>query len=393
MSLLPVAEAQARLLAMAATLAPEETKLDQTPGHWSAQDIVAQRAQPAIDLSAMDGYAIRFADMPGPWTIIGTSAAGAAFTGTISPGEAVRIYTGAGVPAGADTVIVQEDVAREGDRLTLTGDGPPRQGLHIRAAGSDFTDGQRIIAAGTRLSASHVALAALAGYGALPLPRRPRIALVSTGSELVEPGQPTRADQIPSSNAVMLRAMLSALPCDVQDMGIVPDRLDALTDCFTALKTHDIVVSTGGASVGDHDLVKPALEGAGGVIDFWKIAMRPGKPLISGKMGNALFLGLPGNPVSAFVTATLFLLPLVRRMAGCPDPLPPVHKVALGCAMPTVGGRDDYVRGVLANGAVTPVPTQDSAATYGLSLANCLIRRAAGSPAVEPGSMAEIIGI
>lgn len=391
MSLLPVAEAQARLLAMASVLPTENVPIAAASGRWTSQPICALRSQPALDLSAMDGYAIRYADMPGPWTVIGESAAGAAFEGKIEAGQAVRIYTGAVVPDGADTVIVQEDVAYDDNTLTLTGDGPGSLGRHIRKAGSDFTQNHEIISAGTHLAPQHIALAALAGHGALALPRLPRIALVSSGSELVAPGEPARADQIPSSNSVMLRAMLGALPCEVSDLGIIADDLDTLTACLMGLEDHDIVVTSGGASVGDHDLVRPALEGAGGAIDFWKIRMRPGKPLISGRLGNALFLGLPGNPVSAFVTATLFLLPLVRKMAGCAGPLPATQRAILGADMPSTGGRDDYVRGTVHEGQVAPVYSQDSAATYALSLANCLIHRPAGSTATQAGEEVEIL--
>ena len=391
MSLLPVAEAQARLLGMASALPLEDVPLAQAVGRWVGQDIPALRSQPALDLSAMDGYAIRYDDIAGPWRIIGESAAGGAFSGSIGASEALRIYTGAAVPQGADTVIVQEDVARDGDQLTLIGDGPGSMGRHIRKAGSDFTEGRTIIPVGTGLSTRHIALAALAGHGTLPLPRLPRIALLSSGSELVPPGESLRVDQIPASNGVMLQAMLAALPCEAVDLGIIPDDLTTLTACLADLTEHDIVVTTGGASVGDHDLVKPALEAAGGAIDFWKIAMRPGKPLISGRLGNALFLGLPGNPVSAFVTATLFLLPLARKMAGCFSPLPGIEKAMLDSDMPKVGGREDYVRGAVRNGTVSPVHTQDSAATYALALANCLIRRPAGSGPAHAGEQVEIL--
>lgn len=393
MSLLPVAEAQTRLLGAVRQCAVESTPIAQALHRWTAADICALRSQPALDLSAMDGYAIRHADLPGPWPVIGTSAAGTAFPGTVQPGEAVRIYTGAAMPEGADTVILQEDVTREGDHLTQNTDGPEAKGRHVRPAGSDFRKGQTIIPAGTRLTPRHIALAALAGHGALPLPRLPRIALISTGSELVPPGHPARPDQLPASNSVMLGAMLADLPCIVTDLGIIPDDLDALTAALSSLADHDLIVSTGGASVGDHDLVKPALEGAGGRIDFWKIRMRPGKPLIAGGLGGALFLGLPGNPVSAYVTAILFLLPLVRKMAGCPDPLPATGVTKLGADMPPVGGRDDYVRAVLANGLASPVAAQDSAATLALSLANCLIRREAGSASARSGEDVEIIAL
>lgn len=394
MTLLPVPEAQARLLAMAAPLAAGEMPVAQAMNRWLAADIPALRSQPATDLSAMDGYAIRFADMPGPWRIEGESAAGKALPDKVlTPGTAVRIFTGAALPNGADTVIIQEDVSRDGDILRLSADGPGRIGQHVRKAGSDFAAGHPVLSAGTLLSSRHVALAALAGLGVLPVHRAPRIAIVSSGSELVEPGKRTLPHQLPSSNAVMLCAMLAALPCEAVDTGIVPDDLALLTTHFAGLRHFDIVVTTGGASVGDHDLVKPALEGAGGAIDFWKIAMRPGKPLIAGRLGEALFLGLPGNPVSAFVTAHLFLLPLVRKMAGSLSPLPAATSAALARPLPAVGGREDYMRAAMTPDGVAPVASQDSAATLALSRADCLIRRTAGSPAAEAGQTVEILPI
>lgn len=385
--LLPVDEAQKRLLSMAAPLETESVPLSAATGRWAPENVAALRSQPALDLSAMDGYAIRHADMPGPWTVTGESAAGKGFVGAVGAGEAVRIYTGAPMPQGADCVVIQEEVARAGDRLTLAGEGPGSAGRHVRTAGSDFARGQTVLAAGTRLSARHVALAALAGYGALSLPRMPRIALLSTGTELVPPGTEARSGQLPASNAVMLGAMLSDLPCATADRGIVADDLSALTQCLKELSEEDVVVSTGGASVGDHDLVKPALEAAGGAIDFWKIRMRPGKPLICGRLGKAIFLGLPGNPVSAYVTAHLFLLPLVRHMAGCPAPLPEAREVALGADMSATGGRDVYVRARLEEGRATPLPQQDSAATFGLAQADGLVLRPANGPAAKAGEM------
>lgn len=391
MSLLPVSEAQARLLEKAAVLEDENTALTEAVHRWTTRDISARRTQPAADLSAMDGYAVRHADMPGPWQVAGESAAGGSYGRAVQPGEAVRIYTGATVPDGADTVVIQEDVSRDGDILTLGEDALTPKGRNIRRAGSDFSEGQAIIPAGSRLTARHVALAALAGHGAIPLSRPPRIAILSTGSELVEPGEPIGPNQIPASNGVMLSAMLADLPCTVTDMGVIKDDLAALTGALTSVADHDLIISTGGASVGDHDLVKPALEAAGGSIDFWKIRMRPGKPLIAGKLGSALFLGLPGNPVSAYVTATLFMLPVVRKMLGCPAPLPMTMMAKLGADMPAVSIRDDYVRAVLEDGIARPVVSQDSAATYALSLANCLIRRVAGSPATRAGEEAELV--
>ena len=391
MSLLPVRDAQARLLDRATVLEAEAVQLGAAVGRWTSADTTALRTQPSADLSAMDGYAVRHADMPGPWRVVGESAAGGGYGSAVQPGEAVRIYTGAVMPEGTDTVVIQEDVSREENSISLRADDATPLGKNVRRAGSDFMAGQGLFPAGTRLTARHIALAALAGHGTIPLPRRPRIAILSTGSELVKPGAPLLGGQIPASNGVMLSAMLAGLPCEVADLGIVRDDLGALSEALSSVAHYDLIVSTGGASVGDHDLVKPALEMAGGSIDFWKIRMRPGKPLIAGKLGNALFLGLPGNPVSAYVTATLFLLPLVRKMLGCPDPLPAISAARLGADMPAVGGRDDYVRAVLIDGIATPVVSQDSAATYALAQANCLIVREADSPAAESGGDVHII--
>ncbi|MCH4150466.1 MAG: molybdopterin molybdotransferase MoeA [Sphingobium sp.] len=393
MSLLPVSDAQRRLLDLATMREAETVPVAQAVGRWITSDLAASRSQPATDLSAMDGYAVRHADMPGPWRVVGESAAGGGYASPVHPGEAVRIYTGAVMPEGADTVVIQENVVREGDSISLGAEGATRLGQNIRRAGSDFGAGQRLIAAGTQLTPRHIALAALGGWGTLALPRLPRIALLSTGSELVPPGMSHGPAQIPASNGAMLSAMLAGLPCAAEDFGIIPDTLDALTSALASTREHDIVVTTGGASVGDHDLVKPALEAAGGSIDFWKIRMRPGKPLIAGTLGKALFLGLPGNPVSAYVTATLFLLPLVRSMAGCPDPRPKMRRAVLGAAMPPVGGRDDYVRAVLVDGVATPVVSQDSAATRALAQADCLIVREAGSAAAERGAEVTVIAL
>lgn len=391
MSLLPVRDAQARLLDRATVLEAEAVQLGAAVGRWTSADTTALRTQPSADLSAMDGYAVRHADMPGPWRVVGESAAGGGYGSAVQPGEAVRIYTGAVIPQGADTVIIQEDVSREENSISLRAEGATALAKNVRHAGSDFMAGQGLFPAGTRLTARHIALATLAGHGTLPLPRRPRISILSTGSELVKPGAPLLGGQIPASNGVMLSAMLAGLPCEVTDLGIVRDDLGTLSEALSSVAHYDLIVSTGGASVGDHDLVKPALDAAGGSIDFWKIRMRPGKPLIAGNLGRALFLGLPGNPVSAYVTATLFLLPLVRKMLGCPDPLPAISTARLGADMPAVGGRDDYVRAALIDGIATPVVSQDSAATHALAQANCLIVREAGSPPVKSGGDVHII--
>lgn len=393
MSLLPVAEAQARLFALAEPVAVETVPLVEAAGRWAAEDVIALRSQPSADLSAMDGYAIRFADLPGPWRVIGESAAGKGFPGSIGAGEAVRIFTGAPLADGADTVLIQEEATRDGIQLTLSGEGPAARGQHVRRAGSDFALDDRLIAAGDRLTPARIGLAAIGGHGALAVRRRLKVALISTGDELVPPGAPITGTQLPSSNAVTLGALLGDLPVDIIEGGIVPDRLDALAAAFDAARHADVIVTTGGASVGDHDLVRPALEAAGATLDFWKIAMKPGKPLMAGRLGAAVALGLPGNPVSAFATAVLFLRPLIARLGGSGAPLPTVHTATLETALPETGGRAEFLRGIWASGRVRPAASQDSAALVALASANVLILRPPHAPAAPAGEIVEILPI
>jgi molybdopterin molybdotransferase len=391
MSLLPVAEAQARLLALAAPLAAVSVPLIDAAGRWAAADVIARRTQPTADLSMMDGYAIRFTDMPGPWQVVGESRAGLGFDGTVQPGEAVRIFTGAPLPIGADAVLVQEEAQREGATLLLDGEGPLRLGSSIRVRGSDFGEGALLIAAGDPITPARIALAAIGGHGSLPVRRRPRVMLISTGDELVRPGDAVDGVMLPASNAPMLQAMIGG-HADVTDAGLVPDRLDALADAFAQADV-DVIVTTGGASVGDHDLVRPALRQAGATLDFWRIAMRPGKPLLAGRLRGTLVLGLPGNPVSAFVTARLFLMPLLAHLAGARDPLPRSEPARLAAALPQVGGRADYVRAIVDQGEVTPVGVVDSAVLSALARADALIVRAAGAPPADVGETVDILRI
>jgi molybdopterin molybdotransferase len=346
--MISVEEAQARIFALKEPVAVETVPLADAAGRWAAADIVALRTQPARDLSAMDGYAIRHADGAGPWNLIGESAAGRRFAGVVGAGQAVRIFTGALVPEGADTVIIQENVARDGDIVTLTGDAPKKAGQNVREAGGDFRQGTVVVPKGAELHARHIALAAMAGHGELAVRRRLKVALVSTGDELVAPGQACAEDQIPASNGVMLAAMLRGLPVELNEFPAVADNLEALTAQFAALSGHDIIVTTGGASVGDHDLIVPALKAAGGEIVFWKIAMRPGKPVIAGRLGDAVALGLPGNPVSAFVTAMLYLRPLIAHLSGAADPLPQRLTAKTGVDLPPNGPRTDHLRASLS---------------------------------------------
>lgn len=391
MSLLPVAEAQARLFALAAPLPIETQTLVDAAGRWAAEDVVARRTQPAADLSAMDGYAIRFADLPGPWHVVGESRAGGGLDRAVAAGEAARIFTGAPVPHGADTILVQEEAVRAENRLELAGEGPPRQGAHIRPRGTDFDTGAALIAAGDRLTPGRIAAAAMGGYGAVAVRRRPRVALISTGDELVLPGAPTEGVMLPASNGVMLQALMDRM-ADVQDAGLIPDRLDALVAALRAQEA-DVIVTIGGASVGDHDLVRPALLEAGASLDFWKVAMRPGKPLFAGRLGDAVVLGLPGNPVSAFVTAHLFLVPLLAHLGGAANALPPLLSAPLGARLPPGGGRDDYMRAVMVDGKACPLTRQDSGAVPALTLADTLIVRPAGAPPAAVDEMVDILRI
>jgi molybdopterin molybdotransferase len=392
MPLLPIAEAQTRLFALAAPVAAEEVTLAEAHGRWAAADVHARRTQPAFDLSAMDGYAIRFADLPGPWTLTGESAAGRPFAGSVGPGETVRIFTGATMPAGADTVMIQEEVDAEGATIRLTGEGPAAFGRNTRRRGLDFMAGDRLIAGGERMTPARIAVAATGGVAAIRVRRRVRVAICATGDELVEPGCVHDAAALPESNRAMLAAMLADLPIDLIDMGILPDDLDTLRDAFAAVEA-DLLVTTGGASVGDHDLVRPALEAAGGSIDFWRIALRPGKPMMAGRLGAMTLLGLPGNPVSAFVTATLFVRPMIAHLAGAIDPLPRVTQAVLGEDLPANGPRTDYLRAELRDGRAYASTIQDSSMLLTLARSHCLILRPVGAVAARAGDSADILVI
>ncbi|CAN5266378.1 molybdopterin molybdotransferase MoeA [soil metagenome] len=386
-----VEEAQARVLALHAPVSMEVVPLSEAAGRWTAAPVVAKRTQPAHDLSAMDGYAIRFADAAGPWTVIGESAAGVPFTGEIGPSQAARIFTGAALPAGSDTIVIQENVVRDGDQLSLSDNGPQFHGEYVRTAGSDFTTGATLIEAGLLLTPARIALAVMGGHGTIAVRRRLRVAIISTGNELVPAGTEAGPDRLPSSNAPMLAALLRHLPVDVVDLGIIADDLTALTEAFATSRTCDIVVSTGGASVGDHDLVRPALNAAGATIDFWKVSMRPGKPLMAGRLGDTVVLGLPGNPVSALVTAVLFLRPLIAHLSGATDPLPVRMGVRMGESLPAVGWRTDFVRAQWVDGSLVPTFAGDSGMLFPLASADALVIRAAGSPVLEAGAMVEAI--
>jgi molybdopterin molybdotransferase len=391
-TLLPVSDAQSRLFALATPVPVETVPLAAAAGRWAAADLPALRTQPAATLSAMDGYAICFADLPGPWRVIGESAAGRALTLPVAAGEAARIFTGAPLPAGTDTVLIQEEAAREGERLILAGEGPPYLGRNTRARGLDFHQDDLLVRRGERLTPARLAVLATGGHGSVAVARPVRVALVATGDELVAPGAPVTGAALPESNRLMLAAMLADLPVAIVDLGILPDRLDVLRDAFAAVDA-DLLVTTGGASVGDHDLIRPALEAAGGTIDFWRIALRPGKPMIAGRLGRTLVLGLPGNPVSAFVTALLFVKPLIAHLAGAADPLPRAITATLGDPLPANGPRTDYLRAESRDGAVYVSSIQDSSMLLTLARSTCLVIRAGHAPPAQAGDSAEILNI
>ena len=390
--LLPVAEAQSRLFAPAEPVATETLPIVDVAGRWAAAPIIAARTQPAADLSAMDGYAIRFADLPGPWTLVGESAAGRPFAGAVGSRETVRIFTGAAMPPGADTVMIQEEVAADGEAIVLTGEGPATHGRNTRRKGLDFTAGDILVQPGQRLTPARLAVAITGGATHATVRRKVRVAVAATGDELVGAGSPIDALSVPESNTPMLTAMLADLSVEIVPLGIIPDDLDTMTRAFAGVDA-DLLVTTGGASVGDHDLVRPALQAAGGTIDFWRIALRPGKPMMAGRLGNTLVLSLPGNPVSAFVTATLFVRPLVAHLSGAADPLPVVTHAILGEDLPANNQRTDYLRAELRDGHAYASTIQDSSMLLTLARSTCLIIRAADAPAARAGDSAEILVI
>ncbi len=378
-------DAQAQLIALAQPVSAEDVPLGLALGRYVASDVIALRSQPARDLSAMDGYAICVADGSGPWRLVGESAAGSPFRGSISHGDCVRIFTGAAMPQGTDTVIIQEHVRRDGPMVSLADETPLQRGRNIRLAGSDFQRNDIIIAQGQQLCPVHIGLAALAGHKVLSVFRRIRLTLLSTGDELLALGAPCDEDHIPASNAIMLRALVAALPVDVIDLGLVPDRMNALQTAISEAENADILVTIGGVSVGDHDLVRPALIAVGAQFDFWRVAMRPGKPLLAGTLNGKIVLGLPGNPVSAYVTALLFLKPLIAALSGAANPLPARHHATLGGALPANGDRTDHLRARLSGGVVTALEIQDSASLAAFAQANALIIRPPNAPPAGKG--------
>ncbi|MEO9469078.1 gephyrin-like molybdotransferase Glp [Parasphingorhabdus sp.] len=392
-ALMPLEEAQKRVIHLAQRLPPETLPIAKATGRYLAEDLPAKRSQPAGDMSAMDGYAICFEDREGPWTRVGECKAGSPPCPPLKPGETARIFTGALLPEGADTVVMQENVNAEGETVHLMTEASPVKGRHVRHKGGDFDVGDIVLTTGTCLDARALGQAVIAGHGELPVFSLPKIAILSTGDELVEPGQKTALHQIPASNDVMISAMLSAFPAEARNISRIADNMDMLCNALDSARDCDIIVTIGGASVGDHDLVGPAFEKLGGNIDFWKIAMKPGKPLMAGKLGDSIVLALPGNPGSAFVTATLFLLPLIRFCAGATDYMPRQQQAFTTTSLPATTRRAQFLRAKVDASGITAYDSQDSAKLSVLTAANALLCRPAHSPEQKAGTSVPYITI
>ncbi len=398
MALLSVTDALERVLAHAAPLPAEEAPLGEADGRVLAYALKARRTQPPDDVSAMDGYAVRaddVANVPARLKIIGEVAAGRPFARALGRGEAARIFTGGVVPDGADTVVIQEFTKRESDCVEVQR--PTTKGRHIRAQALDFTAGDTLLPAGHRLTARDLALAAAMNHPLVPVHRRPKVAMFATGDELVPPGVEPGPGQIVSSNTFALAALARAEGAEAMDFGIVADRLDDTVAAIRRAREYgaDILVTSGGASVGEYDLVQKAFAAEGMELSFWKLALRPGRPLMHGRLGGMQVLGVPGNPVSAFVCGLLFLVPLIRRLAGRRDLIMPTEPALLGCDLPANDERADYLRATLQEGpeglVATPFPVQDSSMMAPLAKADCLLIRKPNEPAAKAGERCTIL--
>ncbi len=398
--LLPVAEAQQRILDAVSPLPAEQISLAEGLGRVLARNVASRRDQPPMAMSAMDGYAVRAVDvatLPATLKVVGYAPAGHAFDGSVGAGEAVRIFTGAPVPEGADTIVIQENT-EQSDEVVRVIDGTAPVGRYIRPAGLDFATGDVLLPSGKVLTARDVGLSAAMNVPWLNVHRKPRISILATGDEIVMPGDPIGRDQIVSSNALSLAAFITAQGGTPLDLGIAPDEEDGLRALAAGARGSDILVTTGGASVGDHDLVQSVLGDIGLEVDFWRIAMRPGKPLMFGRIDGTFLIGLPGNPVSSLVCAIIFLAPAIRKMLGMDNLLPETGTARLGTDLPENDEREDYLRASLSRDdkgdiVATPYGKQDSSMFATIARADALVIRKPFAPALNAGSAVEFIAL
>jgi molybdopterin molybdotransferase len=395
--MISVEEARERLLEPLKPLGTEYVSLADAAGRVLAEDTVARRTQPPFAVSAMDGYAVRAADVarvPAELRVVGSVPAGQRHDGSVKPGEAVRIFTGAPVPDGADAIVIQEDTERRGD-VVVVKDGAPK-GRYVRPSGLDFREGAVGLKAGRRLTARDVGLAAAMNRPWLLVHRRPRVAILPTGDEVVMPGDPVGPNQIVSSNALALGALVEGAGGIPVQLPIAPDDSASLQRIAEGASGADLLVTTGGASVGEHDLVRDALGKTGLTLDFWTVAMRPGKPLMVGRYGATLMIGLPGNPVSTLVCGLLFVRPAIERLLGVVEEQGPIPHARLKVKLGANDQRQDYLRAKLSRAAdgtveAEPFAVQDSSVLSLLAAADCLVIRKPHAPAAEPGESVEII--
>ncbi len=394
---MPVADALARILDSLTVLAPETIAISEADGRVLATDVVSRVTQPPKAMSAMDGYAVRATDVvnvPTTLTQIGEAPAGGEFDGEIGAGECVRIFTGGPVPRGADAIVMQEDT--DVASATITIKESSASGRYIRPAGLDFEIGQTLLSRGTLLGAREVGLAAAANVPWLDVTRKPRVAMLATGDEIVRPGDPIGANQIVSSNGIALAALIRDAGGEPIDLGIAADTRESLLAMVEGARGTDLLVTMGGASVGDHDLIQTVLGERGLEIDFWRIAMRPGKPLMFGKIGETPMIGLPGNPVSSLVCGLVFLKPALGKLLGRADPGEAIRTVRLGRDLPANDRRQDYLRAKLDLGpdgenVAMAFEAQDSSMLRLLTEADCLVIRPPHAEAAKKGDLAHMI--
>ena len=388
--MISVDEALHKLFALVAPLPAETVPLRAAAGRVLAQDVSALRDQPPFAASAMDGYAITFADyLHGKsLQVIGESAAGHGWHGTLTQGQATRIFTGAPVPDGADHIVIQENVTRDGDRITITD--TTDQGTNIRPKGGDFLTGDQI-SAPRLLSPADIALLASMNIAQIPVTRKPIVAIIATGDELVQPGEDPGPDQIIASNSYGLAALIESNGGTARLLPIARDTVPALEQAFTLAQCADLIITIGGASVGDHDLVGQVTQSMGMDRAFYKIAMRPGKPLMAGKLGTSAMIGLPGNPVSAMVCGHVFVLPVLRKMLGLGSAAAPTQTAKLTHDTPANGPRAHYMRATLTAAGVAIFDRQDSSLLTILADANCLALRPPHDAARKAGDAIQVL--